>query len=237
MKKKKKFVFNWKKYFFETLSMFIAVVSAFALSNWSQDRRDSNAEREILKAVVSALNNDLITIENNKLGNIFAKKSCVYLRDLINNKPVNQDSIQDYYNNVFADFSFTPNKTGYEGLTSKGLDIIKDDLLRVRITYYYNYYFDVLTKIEEQNEAVQAFKNYFFPINNVLANYMEFNDKGELIEIKQPIEISELDKKKIYSYLWQLESSREFKIMIYTQLETQLKVVQQHVKTTLDEMD
>ncbi len=234
---KKKFTFDWRKYFFETLSMFIAVVSAFALSNWSQDRRDYNAEREILKAVVSAINNDVITIENNKAGNIFAKKSCSFLRDLIDNKPVNQDSIQEYYNNVFADFSFTPNKTGYEGLASKGLDIIKDDLLRVRITYYYNYYFDVLTKIEEQNEAVQAYKNYFFPINNVLAKYMEFNDKGELIEIKQPIEISELDKKKIYSYLWQLESSREFKIMIYTQLEEQLKIVQQHVKTTLKEMD
>ncbi|MCC7526191.1 MAG: hypothetical protein IT250_15280 [Chitinophagaceae bacterium] len=31
---------NWGKYAFEFLSIFIAVVSAFALENWGQERRD-----------------------------------------------------------------------------------------------------------------------------------------------------------------------------------------------------
>lgn len=229
--------FSWKKYLFETLSIFIAVVSAYGLNNWNIDRRERIAEREILKEVQNGIKNDLSAFAINKSGNITAKRACAYLRDLVNNKPVNKDSVQEYYQYVFTDFIFTANKTGYEGLTAKGLDIVKDNLLRQRIAYYYNYYFDVLTKIEEQMESVQAYKNYFFPINNMLAKYMEFNEKGALIEIKQPIQLSEIDKKKLLSYLWQLESSRTYKIELYTQLEGQLKVVQEQVKTSLEKMD
>lgn len=229
--------FSWKKYVFETLSIFIAVVSAFALNNWNLNRRDRVAEKEILIEVKNGIENDLLTFSRNKNGNKIAKKSCTVFRDLVENKIVNQDSIQEYYYHIFSDFIFTSNKTGYEGLTAKGLDIVKDKLLRKRIAYYYNYYFDILTKIEEQNEQAQAYKNYFFPINNMLAQYMQFNEKGELVEITQPIHLSEIDKKKLYSYLWQLETNRKAKINLYTMLEEQLKVVQKHVQTTLDEID
>lgn len=229
--------FSWKKYFFETLSIFIAVISAFALNNWNLNRRDSVAEKEILIEVRNSIENDLLTFGRNKNGNTIAKNSCSFLRDLVENKTVNQDSVQEYYSAVFTDFIFTPNKTGYEGLTAKGLDILKDKLLRRRITYYYNYYFDILTKVEEQNEQAQAYKNYFFPINNMLSKYMQFNKEGELIEIRQPIKLSEVDKKKLYSYLWQLEINRQAKIDFYTALEEQLKVVQDQVKTTLENMD
>jgi len=229
--------FNWKKYIFETLSIFIAVVSAFALNNWNLNRRDRIAEKEILIEVKNGIENDLLTFTRNKNGNTTAKKSCSFLRDLVENKKVRQDSIQDYYYYVFTDFNFTSNKTGYEGLSTKGLDIVKDNLLRKRIAYYYNYYFDILTKIEEQNEQAQAYKNYFFPINNMLAKYMRFDKNGELIEIQQPINLSEIDKKKLYSYLWQLEIHRQAKIDLYIMLEEQMKIVQEHVKTTLKEMD
>ncbi len=229
--------FSWKKYVFETLSIFIAVVSAFALNNWNLNRRDRIAEKEILIEVSNGIENDLLTFKQNKSGNTIAKKSCSFIRDLEENKTVKQDSIQEYYYYLVTDLIFTSNKTGYQGLSARGLDIIKDNLLRKRIAYYYNYYFDILTKIEEQNEQAQAYKNYFFPINNMLAEYMRFNEKGELIEIKQPINLSEIDKKKLYSYLWQLEVNRQAKIDLYTMLEEQLKVVQEHVKTTLKNMD
>ncbi|MFK7748164.1 MAG: hypothetical protein AB8B65_07230 [Kordia sp.] len=35
---------NWKKYTFEFLSIFIAVISAFALNNWNENRNNRNAE-------------------------------------------------------------------------------------------------------------------------------------------------------------------------------------------------
>jgi len=35
---------NWKKYTFEFLSIFIAVVSAFALNNWNENRNNQNSD-------------------------------------------------------------------------------------------------------------------------------------------------------------------------------------------------
>ena len=89
--------FSWKKYVFETLSIFIAVISAFSLNNWNQNRRDKDAEIGILKEVRNSIKNDLLTLKTNKEGYIFSRKSCSYIRDLIENKPVNQDSISFKY--------------------------------------------------------------------------------------------------------------------------------------------
>ena len=115
--------FSWKKYLFETLSIFIAVVSAFGLNNWNQNQRDKEAEIGILKEVSNGIKNDLFVIRYNKQGNVIAKKACAYMRDLIENKTVNQDSIRATYIVTFSDFLFTANTTGYKGLESKGLDI------------------------------------------------------------------------------------------------------------------
>ena len=230
------YAFNWKKYLFETLSMFIAVLSAFALNTWNQNRRDTEAEREILVEVENSIQIDLYTIRSNKSEYIYSKKSCDYLLDLINGKPVNQDSIQKKYLSIFENVIFSSNKTGYDGLVAKGLDIVKDKLLRKRIGYYYNYYFDILAKFEEQ-EQTQAHKNYYFPINNILINDMEFNEQGKLIKIKQPLHISELEKKKLYSYLWMLKHNVEVKIDIYEKLEEQLTIVGDQTKEVIKNLD
>ncbi|AXG69014.1 hypothetical protein KORDIASMS9_01233 [Kordia sp. SMS9] len=231
--KSKRIKFNWRKYFFETLSMFIAVISAFALNNWNQERRDYKAEKEIIKAVKLAVKNDLQTIKTNKAGYKLSKKSCAHLRDLIDNKPINQDSIHEYYTHVFANFIFLPNKTGYEGLASKGLDIIKDDLLRARITYYYNYYFDLLVKFEEQSDP----EAIYLEINTILAKYMEFDEAGKLSGVTQPIDITEAQRKKIYSYLWQIEANRDQKILVYQYLEEQITTLQSQAESILETMD
>ena len=75
--------FSWKKYVFETLSIFIAVISAFSLNNWNQNRRDKDAEIGILKEVRNSIKNDLLTLKTNKEGYIFSRKSCSYIRDFI----------------------------------------------------------------------------------------------------------------------------------------------------------
>jgi hypothetical protein len=227
--------FSWKKYIFETLSIFIAVVSAFALSNWSQNLRDDTAEIEILKEVKNAIQNDLYAIKFNKDNNAISKKSCTYMRELINNKEVKNDSLVYFYVMTFRDYSFTGNTTGYKGLESKGLDILDDNLLRTRISYYYNYYFKILEKIEGESDQHLAFKNYFFKFNDKLFPFMVFDDDGQLLNFDQPILLSESEKKELLSYLWMLENDRANKIMLYEQLEEQLKIVEEQVNKVLEE--
>ena len=39
---------NWKKHGFEFLSIFIAVISAFALNNWNDNRGDNTSEQDAI---------------------------------------------------------------------------------------------------------------------------------------------------------------------------------------------
>ncbi|WP_417612232.1 hypothetical protein [Owenweeksia hongkongensis] len=49
---------SWRKNGFEFLSIFIAVVSAFALNNWNENRRDAHSENKILMEIYNGLEKD-----------------------------------------------------------------------------------------------------------------------------------------------------------------------------------
>ena len=63
------------------------------------------------------------------------------------------------------------------------------------------------------------------------------NEKGELLNIKQPINITEEERKKIFSYLWRIETNRDLKITIYTGLEEQITVLKEQAESIFDSMD
>lgn len=227
--------FSWKKYLAETLSIFIAVFSAFALNNWNQNNRDLNAEVSVLKEVKSAIIDDLRAIDNNRRGNMLSREAIFFMRKLIDNKTISLDSTALYYDCLFEDYKFLYNKTGVEGLNSKGLEIIEDDKLRNKITYYYNYFFDFYMKTQEENGKAEVYKNYFFPVNDILVKYLVFNEKGQLYRIKQPITLSHIEKNKLLTYLWQIESGRDLKIELYEVFEDRLKKLEERVSNTLNE--
>jgi heme O synthase-like polyprenyltransferase len=49
---------NLRKYAFEFLSIFIAVIAAFALNNWNDNRKDRIAESKILTEISNGLELD-----------------------------------------------------------------------------------------------------------------------------------------------------------------------------------
>ena len=59
---------KWKKYSFEFLSIFVALISAFALNNWNDNRKDSLAESKILLEILNGLEKDKKDIELNVKG-------------------------------------------------------------------------------------------------------------------------------------------------------------------------
>ena len=50
---------SWKSYLLEFFSIFIAVISAFALNSWNENRRDYNAETKILSEISNGLQKDI----------------------------------------------------------------------------------------------------------------------------------------------------------------------------------
>lgn len=116
---------NWKKYTFEFLSIFIAVISAFTLNNWNDNRNNRNAEAKILSEINYGLQKDLKDVRLNKMGHEMGVKAVDYFRNLIAKKSISKDSVMFHYFNLTRDFISIQNNSGYETLKSRGLELVK----------------------------------------------------------------------------------------------------------------
>ena len=118
---------NYQKYAFEFLSIFIAVIAAFALNNWNDNRRDHDAEVKILTEIKNGLQKDIEDVRINIGGHKAGLAACKYFNRLIKNDSISQDSFAQHYFTLTRDFISIQNNSGYESLKSKGLNILKND--------------------------------------------------------------------------------------------------------------
>lgn len=216
---------NWKKYGIEFLSIFVAVVSAFALNNWNENRRDSNAEDKILIEIYNGLKKDIDDIRINKGGHDAGISACKFWKNVVENKPVNLDSLPYHYLNLTRDYISIQNISGYEALKSKGLELIEDDSLRTVIISLYEYDYNVLRKFEEEYNEMQFQENYFKEINNHLAPNFVFGEKGYPIGIDLPLNLSISEKKILLSYLLKIQVNRRFILGFYSEMDSKINQI------------
>lgn len=220
---------KWKKYTFEFLSIFIAVVSAFALANWSENRNDKKSEQKILTEIKNGIGIDTKDFQGNISGHNLSLRASSVFRDLINNKPISQDSIAIFYISLFRDYTPLINRSGYESLKESGLKIITNDSLRLEIITLYDYYYGIVEVLDNVNE-MQSFENYFASVNKLMHPYMEFDAEGKLIRINEPKELSEIERKEIFSYLWRLENNRKYKLGRYESILKIMKKARKNIE-------
>lgn len=130
---------NYKKIITEFISVFIAVVFAFSLNNWNDNRKDRNAEKKILNEISNGLTKDLVDVNLNMAGHKIGIKACDYWVKILNNENFEKDSLTVYYSKLTRDFVSIQNRAGYETLKSKGLELIKNDSLRLEVISLYEY--------------------------------------------------------------------------------------------------
>ena len=225
---------NLKKYAIEFLSIFIAVVSAFALNNWNDNRRDNNAETKILTEILNGLEKDLVDVKVNEAGHNQGLAACKYWRDIITDQPVNVDSLRQYYLNLTRDFVSIQNTSGYETLKSKGLELIKNDSLRSMIISLYEYDYKTLMKLEEEYNELQFQENYFYEINKLIAPYFIFTSMGNISGIEQPLKINKSERNILLSYLWKIQLNRRFILLSYSEVEVKINKISTAIKKELD---
>lgn len=213
---------NWQKYGFEFLSIFIAVIAAFALNNWNENRKNRLIERKILVEIANGLEKDIKDIELNKGGHKFSMAACNYFGNIIIEKQVSLDTLLPYYFEFTRDYIAIQNISGYESLKSKGLELIIDDSLRFEIINLYEYDYSVLKKFEEEYQEMQYHKNYFKEINNKIAPNFIFDDNNNLVSIQLPLKISEGEKNILLSYLWKIQANRNFVLREYDKTEEKI---------------
>ncbi len=221
---------TWKRYAMEFISIFVAVISAFALNNWSENRRDTEASVKILTEISNGLQQDSEDIITNVLVHNLGIKACKYWRKVLTNQHINTDSLHTYYVLLTKDVFSKQNRSGYETLKSKGLELITNDSLRFDIISLYEYDYASLKTLEENYFEMQFHKNYFHDFNRIMAPNFEFNNKGNIKTIHLPLKISEKERKILLTYLWNIQVNRKAVLRDYQVVYENIKDVKQKIE-------
>jgi hypothetical protein len=179
------------------------------LNNWNDNRKDKIVEKKILLEIYNGLERDSLDLASDeKFLEQFNIKSINYFIKVINNIPVENDTLPMFYHFLTRDFITIQNTSGYQTLKSKGLETIKNDSLRRSIIDMYEVNYELYRKFSEEYDENKYMRNYFGIINEILSAKFIFDTNGKLVGINQPINLNEKDKNLISSYLWKLNVNR-----------------------------
>ncbi|MEM8585171.1 MAG: hypothetical protein AAGF87_12915 [Bacteroidota bacterium] len=224
----------WTKYGFEFLSIFVAVVLAFALNNWNDNRRDRIAESKILTEIYKGLEKDILDIDQNISGHSQGIAASRYFTRYLNGEPVDFDSLGRMYVVLTRDFVCIQNNSGYENLKSRGLELIRGDSLRNAIISLYEYDFNTLRKVEEEYDELQFFDNYFPIINELLIPHIAFDAKNNPVRLEQEISLSETEQRQLRSLLGRMVFNRVFISDYYEEVKVKVEALQDQIASYLE---
>lgn len=225
---------NLRKYAFEFFSIFIAVISAFALSNWNDNRNSRIAESKILSEIDNGLEKDLEDARLNKAGHRMGIRAVEYFRDLIANKPVFKDSLMFHYFNLTRSFVSVQNISGYQTLKSRGLELIVNDSLRTEIISLYEYDYNTLRKLEEEYYELQFHEVYFKGINDIFSQNFQFNEDKLITGVNVPLVFEKGQEKMLLTYLWEIQANRSFVLQYYSEVEVKIENLRSSIKGEID---
>lgn len=197
-----------KKYLFEFLSVFFAITFAFLLDRWNESKKERLAEKTILKEIYNGLARDSIDLDNDEKSIKYNIKAANYFRKIVDNIEVDNDSLAMYYFYLTRDFLTIQNTSGYETLKSIGLEIIENDSLRKTIIDLYEVRYKLHRKFTEEYDENKYMRSYFEKINNSISPNFIYSKNGNIIGVKQPLNLNEKEKNLVKSYLWKLKVNR-----------------------------
>ena len=225
---------RWEIYIIEFLSVFLAVILAFLLNSWRSDQKDEVTRDKILLEISQGLEKDLQDMQENMNAHKEAINSCSFWRDVIFDRPYQQDKVQMHMRNIFSDYFVLENKSGYETLKSKGLQVIDDDELRNSIINVYEYDFVSLKVLEEEYKENQYLENYFKPFLDIMAPFLQYSEEdGSLERIKATLNLSDEEKNKLLTYIFKIESNRKFSLSIYRSKIKNIRSLNKEIKAYL----
>lgn len=223
-----------REYLFEFISIFIAVIAAFALNNWNDHRKDREAEEKILIEIQNGLGKDLADVNLNTFSHKEGIKAVNFWRKVVQGEEVNTDSIRIYHFNLTRDLVSILNVSGYETLKSRGLELVQNDSLRNDIISLYEFDYQVLRKLEEEYQELQFQDNYFNIFNGYLSPFMIFKTDGRMAGLKK-VTLSEARKNELLTILWKIEMNRNFILNYYDQVKIHIEDLKGQIKNELEQ--
>ncbi len=127
----------------EIILVVIGILIALQINNWNEGKKSQAKEHFVLSEIKSDLDlnikslNGIVYTDNNSMDNCINALKIVI--DNLEHTKVYHDSLANHFWLTFRFPVFDIKSSGYESLTSIGIDLISDDTLRSNIGKYYSY--------------------------------------------------------------------------------------------------
>ena len=226
---------KWSKYFLYALGEVVLIVFgillALQINNWNENRNLRTKEKEALLEIVSDFETNiselqrLLTGGNHNVSNTI--QSIEFLIDFIESNQIYHDSIDVHFNTANQYIEINLKTSGYESLTSTGIDLILDANLRSKIGEYYS------STIERPKIAYKELRDdyYHYMLDYLRNDFIQSFNKLENSSHIAPRNYDELKGRKDY-----VESLKVFyEVNTYYKLE--LNKTLQHSIRLKEELD
>jgi hypothetical protein len=195
----------------EILLVVIGILIALQINNWNDANNLTNKETTLLIEMKSNLESDLEGLKwdinkNEKL----LKANKIVLKSL--NNGVYHDSLNLYYTWIKGNTVFVKNTSAFKNLESFGLDIIKNDSLRIKITNLYSTRYEYIRYIEQVRDEKFQYEQIIPQINKHLRMTSE--------NLYLPINFEELSRNNEFKSVIKLNCDlRNYIIITYKDIE------------------
>jgi hypothetical protein len=195
----------------EIILVVIGILIALQINNWNDAHNLSNKETSLLIEMKSNLESDLEGLKwdiNKNEGLLKANRGV--LKSL--NDGVYHDSLNLYYTWIKGNTVFIKNTSAFKNLESLGLDIIKNDSLRIKITNLYSTQYEYIRYVEQVRDEKFQFEQIIPQINKHLRLTSE--------NLYQPINFEELSRNNEFKSVIKINCDlRNYIIVTYKDIE------------------
>ena len=134
----------------EIILVVIGILIALQINDWNDQRKKQTLELKILKEIRSNLGFDLVEIQTDIWVMDSVDSAIKYVVNHVKTKEKPSQKFKDHVIKLRTVPHFDPNKSGYELLISKGVDVISNDSLRMAISSMYESAYPYYDKYESE---------------------------------------------------------------------------------------
>ena len=158
----------------------IGILIALQINNWNENRKTKAREQQALSEIrsdlqvsITSLNNIIYTDVNNMNQAI---RSINAVLGNLNSSSTPDDSLALHFRNVFNYPDVDLKSSGFESLTSMGMDLIADEHLRSEIGKYYSF---VVPSVDKANTELRD-DFYKYMLGNMQNKFVAIRDGNRI---------------------------------------------------------
>ena len=140
----------------EIVLVVIGILIALQINNWNEENKTNKLEVKILKELQVNLRLDLEELEYDISFMDDINRACMDIQEFLEQNQSPNDSMFKVFSILRVTPHFDPNKSGYQLLQSKGVEIISNDSLRNDISLLYERSYPYYKRYEEERLRFHA---------------------------------------------------------------------------------